>query len=138
MDMLIVLAPVIITNLTYAVSPKHAKSSTVNSSVMLIAWNLIHFAYGFFLHHIMTTKPKHYAVILTIGLLNLFINSTWTAMASDRPQLGFGLTWYLLLSTVGIQGLFMNDIVARLLLVPYATWLVYALQLQSMKLKASA
>lgn len=138
MDMLIVLAPVMITNLTYAVSPKHAENSTVNSSVMLMAWNLIHFAYGFFLHHIVSTKPKHYAVILTISLLNLFINSIWTSVAYDNQQLGFVLTWYLLLSTVGIQGLFVNNIVARLLLVPYATWLVYALQLQSMKLKASS
>jgi len=130
MDQAVILAPIFITNVVYALD--NDRRVKTKRSVLWI-WNLIHLAMGFFLHRMIHTKPKHYHLVLAMSLINLFVNSIWTTVAMGEKanrRMGIYLTILLLANVFIMNALIVNDTIGRLLMVPYFTWLVYALHQQ--------
>ena len=133
---LITLLPLIVSNLVnFSYAPKY---DTPNVSfqppgyVFGLVWTTIYILFGMYVYRLIEKPPTFFYSLLVVSLVNFIINLTWTPMVFVQKNNIYGLysIFFLISTLISIMIMLENDVVGKLLLVPYLSWLFIALTLQ--------
>lgn len=135
MNQLIIFIPFILSNIVTFLTLKpdaYAKNLPLQppSFVFGIAWSVIYLLYGAYLYSVLNTKEPYLYWILILWTINFVLNLAWSPIVFNYKQYTNGVYMIVLMISTLIGLLITtSNVVSRILLLPYITWLILALLL---------
>ena len=135
MNQIVVIVPFSISSIVtfFTVKPDaYAKNLPLQppSFVFGIAWSVIYLLYGAYLYSVLNTKEPYLYWILILWTINFVLNLAWSPIVFNYKQYTNGVYMIVLMISTLIGLLITtSNVVSRILLLPYITWLILALLL---------
>jgi tryptophan-rich sensory protein len=140
MRLLITLTPLLISNIINFVFVNQSTSYDNLPKVSFqppgyvfgIVWTIIYIFFGSFVFKLLNNPPRFFYPLLCVAFVNFVVNLSWTPMVFVRKNNIYGLysIFFMIFTLLSMMIMLENDVISKLLLLPYLCWLFVALCLQ--------
>lgn len=101
------------------------------SYVFGVVWTIIYLLYGVFIYAVIESSEKYKQSIIILYLFNLALNLHWSPLVFKNKEYVLGLySMFILLITLVVMILLLDNTIHKIMLVPYMSWIVFAILLQ--------
>ena len=101
------------------------------SYVFGVVWTIIYLLYGLFIYTVFESSEKYKQPIFILYFFNLALNLHWSPLVFKYKEYVLGLySMFILLITLVVMILLLDNTIHKIMLVPYMSWIVFAILLQ--------